>query len=60
MSGKFFYVCEDNDDFPPPVVHISGKNFLGALFFRKVPLETAARIFYASYAAPVSSILYSV
>jgi hypothetical protein len=25
---------------PPPVANISRENFLGALFFRKVPLET--------------------
>jgi hypothetical protein len=36
---------------PSPVANISEKNFLGALFFRKVPLETGApQLFDASYA----------
>jgi hypothetical protein len=39
MPGKFF---ELTSALPPPVANISGKNCLGALFFRKVPLETGA------------------
>jgi hypothetical protein len=37
--------------FPAPVANISGKNFLGALFILKVPLETRVpQLFDASYA----------
>jgi hypothetical protein len=45
MSGK--YVGDDL----PPVVNISGKNFLDALFFRKVPLKAwSPQLLEASYA----------
>jgi hypothetical protein len=44
---------------PPTVANISGKNFLGALFIPKVPLETdAPQLFDASYAPAYYLILF--
>jgi hypothetical protein len=51
---KFFWV-DQPPHLPPPVANISRENFLGALFFRKVPLETVPPPTFLCFLRPCQS-----
>jgi hypothetical protein len=52
MSGKFFW-----EDLPPPGANISGKKFLGALFFSKSAPQTLPPPTFWSFLRPWLTIL---